>query len=400
MSLRPRRAREVLYMYQIKTMNKIAAVGLDALGENYTTGDDIQNEDGILVRSAKLHDYSFPEKLLAIARAGAGTNNIPTDRCSEAGIVVFNTPGANANAVKELVICALLVASRDVLGAAAWVREQAATEGVDVAAAVEKGKSAFVGPELYRKTLGVIGLGAIGALVANVALSLGMEVYGYDPYLSVDSALRLDRHVHVVKDVNELYRAADYVTIHVPYMDSTRHTINAAALAAMKDGVRVINLARGELVDDEAMIAALESGKAACYVTDFPNNTITLAKHVVAIPHLGASSPESEENCAVMAARELKDYLENGNIKNSVNFPNVEMERSGVQRLCIIHKNIPAMLANITRQLSEEGINVENMTNKSKGDYAYTMVDINAPAEETALADIRAIPGVIRLRVI
>ncbi len=387
-------------MYQIKTMNKIAAAGLDVLADGYTVGDDVRNEDGILVRSAKLHDYPFPERLRAIARAGAGTNNIPIDRCSEAGIVVFNTPGANANAVKELVICALLVASRDVLGGSAWVREQAGTEGVDVAAVVEKGKSAFVGPEIYHKTLGVIGLGAIGVLVANAAVSLGMEVYGYDPYLSVDTALRLDRHVHVVKDVAELYKAADYVTIHVPYMDSTKHTINADTLALMKDGVRVINLARGELVDDDAMIAALESGKAACYVTDFPNNKITLAKNVVAIPHLGASSPESEENCAVMAARQLKDYLENGNIKNSVNFPNVEMDRSGVQRLCIIHKNIPAMLANITLQLSKDGINVENMTNKSKGDYAYTLVDLGSPAEEKALAGIQAIPGILRLRVI
>ena len=289
-------------MFKIKTMNKISPKGLAELPtDSYIVGDDVMNEDGILVRSAKLHEYPFPENLRAIARAGAGTNNIPVDRCSEAGIVVFNTPGANANAVKELVLCAMLVASRDVMGGSAWVREQAQTEGVDVAATVEKGKAAFVGPELYRKTLGVIGLGAIGALVANVALSLGMEVYGYDPYLSVDAALRLDRHVHVVKDIAELYKVSDYITIHVPYMDETRHTIDADALAAMKDGVRVINLARGELVDDDAMIAALESGKAACYVTDFPNNKITLAKHVVAIPHLGASSPESEENCAVMA---------------------------------------------------------------------------------------------------
>ena len=387
-------------MFQIKTMNAIAQAGLDVLGPDYRAGSDLYNEDGILVRSAKLHDYPFPESLLAVARAGAGTNNIPVERCAQAGIVVFNTPGANANAVKELAICALLLASRNVLGGADWVREQAATPGVDVAAAVEKGKSAFVGPEIYHKTLGVIGLGAIGVLVANAALSLGMEVYGYDPYLSVDTALRLDRHVHVVKDLGELYRRADYVTLHLPYTDATRGTINAEALAAMKDGVRILNLARGELVDDEAMIAALESGKAACYVTDFPDDTITLAKNVVAIPHLGASSPESEENCAVMAARQLKDYLENGNIKNSVNFPNVEMERSGVQRLCIVHKNIPAMLANITLQLSKHGINVENMTNKSRGDYAYTLVDLGAAAEEEALAGIRAIPGIIRLRVI
>ena len=388
-------------MFKIKTMNKISPKGLAELPtDSYIVGDDVMNEDGILVRSAKLHEYPFPENLRAIARAGAGTNNIPVDRCSEAGIVVFNTPGANANAVKELVLCAMLVASRDVMGGSAWVREQAQTEGVDVAATVEKGKAAFVGPELYRKTLGVIGLGAIGALVANVALSLGMEVYGYDPYLSVDAALRLDRHVHVVKDIAELYKVSDYITIHVPYMDETRHTIDADALAAMKDGVRVINLARGELVDDDAMIAALESGKAACYVTDFPNNKITLAKHVVAIPHLGASSPESEENCAVMAAQELRDYLENGNIKNSVNFPTVEMERTGVQRLCVIHRNIPAMLANITRQLSEDGVNVPNMTNKSKGDYAYTIVDVDSPVTDEAIADLKAIPGIIRMRLI
>ena len=388
-------------MFKIKTMNKISPKGLAELPtDSYIVGDDVMNEDGILVRSAKLHEYPFPENLRAIARAGAGTNNIPVDRCSEAGSVVFNTPGANANAVKELVLCAMLVASRDVMGGSAWVREQAQTEGVDVAATVEKGKAAFVGPELYRKTLGVIGLGAIGALVANVALSLGMEVYGYDPYLSVDAALRLDRHVHVVKDIAELYKVSDYITIHVPYMDETRHTIDADALAAMKDGVRVINLARGELVDDDAMIAALESGKAACYVTDFPNNKITLAKHVVAIPHLGASSPESEENCAVMAAQELRDYLENGNIKNSVNFPNVEMERTGVQRLCVIHRNIPAMLANITRQLSEDGVNVPNMTNKSKGDYAYTIVDVDSPVTDEAIADLKAIPGIIRMRLI
>ena len=388
-------------MYKIKTMNKISQKGLCLLdAEQFTVGDDVQSEDGILVRSAKLHDYNFPDNLRAIARAGAGTNNIPIDRCSEAGIVVFNTPGANANAVKELVICAMLVASRDILGGSAWVREQAQTEGVDVAAAVEKGKSAFVGPEVYRKTLGVIGLGAIGALVANIALSLGMEVYGYDPYLSVDAALRLDRHVHVVKDPDILYQNADYITIHVPYMDATHHTINAETIGKMKDGVRIINLARGELVDVDAMIAALEADKVACYVTDFPNNKITLAKNVVAIPHLGASSPESEENCAVMAVQELSDYLLNGNIKNSVNLPNVEMARSGVLRLGIIHRNIPAMLANITMLLSQEGVNVENMTNKSKGDYAYTMVDVSAEVDEKVINEIKAIPGILRVRVI
>ena len=381
-------------------MNKIAQVGLNQFPADYQVGDSVEGEEGILVRSAKLHDYPFPGTLWGIARAGAGTNNIPVAECAQKGIVVFNTPGANANGVKELVLAALLMASRDLVGGVEWVKAQAATPDTDVAAAVEKGKSAFVGPELYRKTLGVIGLGAIGALVANAALSLGMEVYGYDPFLSVDTALRLDRHVHVVKDVAELYRVSDYVTIHVPYTPDTRHTINADTIAQMKDGVRIVNLARGELVDDEAMMAALERGKVARYVTDFPNNTITLAPNVVPIPHLGASTPESEDNCAIMAAQQLRDFLENGNIKNSVNFPNVEMERSGVQRLCIIHRNIPAMLANITAQLSGDGVNVENMTNKSRGDFAYTLVDVGSAVEESVIDDIRAIDGIIRVRVI
>ena len=387
-------------MFRIKTMNKIAQVGLNQFPADYQVGDNVEGEEGILVRSAKLHDYPFPDTLWGIARAGAGTNNIPVAECAQKGIVVFNTPGANANGVKELVLAALLMASRDLVGGVEWVKAQAANPDTDVAAAVEKGKSAFVGPELYRKTLGVIGLGAIGALVANVALSLGLEVYGYDPYLSVDTALRLDRHVRVVKDVAELYRASDYVTIHVPCTADTRHSINAATIAQMKPGVRIVNLARGELVDDEAMIAALEEGKVAKYVTDFPNNRITLARNVVPIPHLGASTPESEDNCAVMAAQQLRDFLENGNIKNSVNFPNVEMERSGVERLCIIHRNIPAMLANITAQLSGDGVNVENMTNKSRGDYAYTLVDVGSPVEESVIDDIRGIDGIIRVRVI
>lgn len=387
-------------MFSIKTMNAIAAVGLDRLpAELYTVGENVSGEAGILVRSAGLHEYPFPDSLLAIARAGAGTNNIPVDVCAEKGIVVFNTPGANANAVKELAICALLLASRDVIGGSLWVKEQAAA-GADVVAVVEKGKSAFAGPEVFQKTLGVVGLGAIGVLVANAAQKLGMEVYGYDPYLSVNSALRLDHHVNVVRSPEELYRAADYVTIHVPYVDATRHTINAQAIAAMKDGVRILNLARGELVDEDAMLAALDCGKVARYVTDFPNNTLTAHKNVVVIPHLGASTPESEDNCAVMAVEELRDYLEHGTIRNSVNYPNVEMERSGMQRLCIFHRNIPAMLANITLQLAEDGINVENMTNKSRGDWAYTMVDVGSPVDGAALTDIRNIPGVVRIRVI
>ena len=388
-------------MYNIKTMNKIAPVGLERLpAERYLTGDGVENEDAILVRSAKLHDYVFPEKLWAIARAGAGVNNIPVERCSEAGVVVFNTPGANANAVKELVLCAMLLASRDVIGGAAWVKEQAQAGDVDVAAAVEKGKSAFVGPELYRKTLGVVGLGAIGALVANIGLSLGMDVYGYDPYLSVDAALRLDRHIKVVKELDTLYASSDYITLHLPYMEATKDTVNTAAIAKMKDGVRIINMARGGLVNNADMIAALQSGKAARYVTDFPDNEITLAGGVVAIPHLGASTPESEDNCAVMAADQLRDFLENGNIKNSVNFPNVIMERSGVQRLCVIHRNVPAVIAQITTQLGACGVNVENMTNKSKGEYAYTMVEAGSQVDESIIEDIRRAPGVIRMRVI
>ena len=388
-------------MYRIKTLNKISSAGLARLDPSrFQVGDDVQNEDGILVRSAPMHDYEFPDALRAIARAGAGTNNIPIDRCSENGIVVFNTPGANANAVKELVIAAMLIASRDILGGADWVQEQVHTPNVDVAAAVEKGKSAFVGPELYRKTVGVIGLGAIGALVCNIALDLGMDVYGYDPFLSVDAALRLDRHVHVVHNVDELYKVADYVTIHVPYNKSTKDTINAEAISKMKGQVRILNLARGELVNDDDMIEALESGRVARYVTDFPDDKIAPVKNVIAFPHLGASTPESEENCARMAADQLKDYLINGNIKNSVNLPNVYQDWSGISRVCLIHKNVPAMLTRITSILADEGVNVENLTNKSRKDYAYTMVDLNSRIKDKVADELRAIPGMIRVRVL
>ncbi len=388
-------------MYRIKTLNKISSAGLAHLDQSqFQVGSDLSDEDGILVRSAPMQDYDFPDSLRAIARAGAGTNNIPIERCSEHGVVVFNTPGANANAVKELVIAALLIASRDILEGAEWVQEQAHTPKVDLAAAVEKGKSAFAGPELYHKTLGVVGLGAIGALVCNIALDLGMDVYGYDPFLSVDAALRLDRHVHVVKDVNELYRAADYVTLHIPYNSSTKDTINADAISRMKGRVRVLNLARGGLVNDDDMIEALESGRVAKYVTDFPDEKIAVAKNVIALPHLGASTPESEENCALMAVRQLRDYLLNGNITNSVNLPNVSQERGGIARLCMIHKNIPAMLTQIMGVLSRDGINVENMVNKSRKDYAYTMVDVNTRLPDKAVEELRAIGGVIRVRVL
>ena len=387
-------------MYRIKTFNKISPMGLNRMEpEHYTYSDNETGEDGILVRSAKLHDYPFPDSLLAIARAGVGVNNIPIDRCSEAGIAVFNTPGANANAVKELVLCAMLMGSRDVDGGIQWVRQQVES-GVDVTTVVEKGKSAFVGPELYKKTLGVIGLGAIGSLVANVALDMGMDVYGYDPFLSVDAALRLDRHIHVVKDIKELYKRADYITIHIHYTEKTAHMIDETAISAMKRGVRFINLARGEIVDDDAMLAALDTGRVAAYVTDFPNNRLVGAPHVVAMPHLGASTPESEQNCAIMAVDQLKDYLENGNIRNSVNFPNVYLDRSGVMRMCIIHKNVPAMLASITTLLSKDGVNVENLSNNSKGDYAYTMVDLGSKVAESVIEDVKHLPNVIRVRVI
>ena len=387
-------------MYHIKTFNKISPIGLNKFDtEHYVVSDGETNEDGILVRSAKLLDYQFPANLLAISRAGVGVNNIPIDRCSEAGIAVFSTPGANANAVKELVLCAMLMGSRDVSGAIRWVREQV-DAGVDVSTVVEKGKSAFVGPELYKKTLGVIGLGAIGSLVSNMALSLGMDVYGYDPYLSVDAALRLDRHIHVVKDINELYKRADYITIHIHFTDQTKGMIDEKAIAAMKRGVRFINLARGEIVNDDAMLSALDTGKVATYITDFPTNKLVQAPHVVAMPHLGASTPESEQNCAAMAVDELRDYLENGNIRNSVNLPAVSMERSGVMRMCIIHKNVPAMLANITTLLSKDGVNVENLSNKSKGQLAYTMVDLGTKVDHAVIEDVRNLANVIRVRVI
>lgn len=387
-------------MYHIQTLNKISAAGLKRFDpEHYRVSDSQTNPEGIMVRSAKLLDMDFPSELLAIARAGVGVNNIPIERCSEAGIAVFSTPGANANAVKELVLCAMLIGSRDIPGALNWVREQAAS-GVEVSTVVEKGKSAFVGPEIFRKTLGVVGLGAIGSLVANAAIQLGMDVYGYDPFLSVDAALRLDHHIHIVKDIRDLYKRSDYVTFHIHCTDQTRGMVDADAIASMKRGIRVINLARGEIVQDDAMIPALETGRVAAYITDFPNNRLLAAPHVVAMPHLGASTPESEQNCAVMAADELKDYLETGNVRNSVNLPAVSMTPSGVMRLCILHKNVPGMLANITTLFGRDGVNVENLSNKSKGDWAYTMVDLAAHIGDDVLQDVRAMEHVVRVRAI
>ena len=387
-------------MFRIKTLNKISPTGLAVLDPTrFSVSEAVENEDGVLVRSADMLEYAFPPALRAIARAGAGTNNIPIDRCSESGIVVFNTPGANANAVKELVICALMLASRDVVGGVEWVKAQAAA-GADIAEVVEKGKSQFVGPEIAGKSLGVIGLGAIGVQVANIATKLGMTVYGYDPYLSVDAALSLSRMVHHSTDLTAIYKNCDYITIHVPQNKDTKGILNAAAFDQMKAGVRLINLARGGLVVDEDLLAALDSGKVARYVTDFPDNALALAKNVVPIPHLGASSPESEENCAVMAAQQLRDYLETGNIRNSVNLPTLEQEWSGETRICVIHRNVPNMLASITTVLSQDQVNVANLTNKSKGSYAYTVVDVDSRIGDAVADAIRAIGGVLRVRVL
>ena len=387
-------------MYRIKTLNKISPAGLSVLDQTrFTISGDVENEDGILVRSADMHDYQFPDALRAVARAGAGTNNIPIDRCSEAGIVVFNTPGANANAVKELAVCALLLASRKITEGADWVRTQAGG-GADVEKVVEKGKSQFVGPEISGKMLGVIGLGAIGVQVANIATKLGMTVFGYDPFLSVDGKLALSRLVHRAMDLETIYKNCDYITLHVPQTAETRGMLNEDAFHMMKGGVRILNLARGGLVNDDDMLAALESGKVACYVTDFPNNKILQGKNVVAIPHLGASTPESEENCAVMAAQQLRDYLENGNITNSVNLPTLVQPWSGECRLCIIHRNVPGAIASITGVLSKDGVNVENMTNKSKKDYAYTVVDVGSRVSDAVASEIRALDGVLRVRLL
>ena len=387
-------------MYRIKTLNKISPAGLSVLDQTrYTISTDVENEDGILVRSADMHDYAFPDALRAVARAGAGTNNIPIDRCSEAGMRGIQYPrrqrqcGEGAGGVRSA------AGLPKISDGVAWVKEQAAA-GADVEQAVEKGKSQFVGPELSGKMLGVIGLGAIGVQVANIATKLGMTVFGYDPFLSVDGALSLSRLVHRAMDLETIYKNCDYITLHVPQTPETKGMFNEDAFHMMKGGVRILNLARGTLVNDDDMLAALDSGKVACYVTDFPNGKILRGKNVVAIPHLGASTPESEENCAVMAAQELKDYLENGNIQNSVNLPTLVQPWSGVSRLCIIHRNAPGAIASITGVLSKDGVNVANMTNKSKKDYAYTVVDVDSRIGESVADTIRALDVVLRVRLL
>ena len=385
-------------MYDILTLNKIAKCGTDAFDKaKYTVADAVENPADIMVRSADMHDMQFGNKLLAIARAGAGVNNIPVDRCAEEGIVVFNTPGANANAVKELVIAGLLLSSRKVTDAIDWVSTLKGQE--DIGKKVEKGKSNFAGPEISGKTLGVIGLGAIGVLVANAAMSLGMKVIGYDPFLSVKAALSLKPGVKTVTDVNDLYAASDYITIHVPYNADTKGTICEKSIAVMKDGVRILNFARGELADTAAVLAAVESGKIACYITDFPSDELIGVKNVICVPHLGASTPESEDNCAVMAASELIDYIENGNIRNSVNFPNAEMNAAGT-KICVLHKNVPAVISEITTILGKASINIDNMINASKKDYAYTLIDAAGNISEDIAAKLSAAENVIKVRVI
>ena len=386
-------------MFQIQTLNKISKAGLDCFDNNYTCADAVEAPDAILVRSASLHEMELPKSVLAIARAGAGVNNIPLDKCSESGIVVFNTPGANANAVKELVIAGLLLSSRKIAPAIEWVKTLKG-QGDAVTKMVEKGKSAFVGPEIQGKTLGVIGLGAIGIKVANTAKSLGMTVYGYDPYLSVNAAWGLSRNIHHAMTLDEIYANCDYITVHVPLTPDTKEMINSTSIASMKDHVRILNFARADLVNTQDILQALADGKVASYVTDFPSDELIGVEGVVAIPHLGASTPESEDNCAQMAANELMDYLENGNISNSVNMPAVRMDRVGETRICVIHKNIPNMLSQISGVVSSNGLNIENMQSVSKKDYAYTILDVSGDVPEKEADTILAIDGIVRVRII
>ena len=386
-------------MYEIKTYNKIAKIGLSKFDEKYTVSSDAAAPVGAIVRSANLHEETFPESLCAIARAGAGTNNIPTDKLSEAGVCVFNTPSANANAVKELVLLGLLVSSRKVIPAVEWAKGLKG-KGDEVPKLVEAGKSAFAGPELRGKTLGVIGLGAIGVLVANAAQHLGMTVYGYDPFLSLQNAWNLSHHIIRAQDVSEIYKRCDYITLHIPLNKDTRGTVNKDALAQMKNGVRILNFSRDGLVNSEDMLAALAEGKVASYVVDFPTDEMIGAEGVVCIPHLGASTPESEDNCAVMAANELIDYIENGNITNSVNFPGAVMPRSTETRVCVIHRNVPNMLASITSAVAVGNVNIENLINKSRDNYAYTMLDVNNCVKDEVEKRLLATEGVIRVRII
>lgn len=385
-------------MYKVKTLNKIAKVGLDVFDEKYTCGDEVENPDGIILRSFNMHETVLPESLRAVARAGAGVNNIPIDKCSEKGIVVFNTPGANANAVKELVIAGLLLSSRKIVKGIEWAKTLKGS-GADVPKLVEKGKSDFAGPEIYGKTLGIIGLGAIGVRVANAAHALGMNVIGYDPFLSVDSAWHMTRSAQKADDLDTIFAESDYISVHIPANKDTKGMFNKETFKKMKKGARLLNFSRGELVCDEDITAALADGTLSAYVTDFASDALLADENVIVLPHLGASTPESEDNCAVMAAAELKDYLENGNIKNSVNFPNCDMGAVCGSRVAVAHKNIPTMLNKISHVFADDNINIENMTNKSKGDYAYTLIDVCGELTGDIENELKAVEGVIRVTV-
>ena len=387
-------------MYEIKCLNKISPLGLERFGSGYSLSEDAARPDGILVRSASMHDMELPDSLLAIARAGAGVNNIPVDDCTEQGIVVFNTPGANANAVKELVLCGLFLTSRKIVASADWVKSLKG-QGSNVSKLVEQEKSAFSGPEILGKSLGVVGLGAIGILVANAAEQLGMTVYGFDPFLSVDSAWRLSSAVKHSPSFDDICANCDYITLHLPLTPETKGMIGKDTIGKMKDGVRVLNFARGELCDSAAVLEALQTGKIAAYATDFPDDSMIGAENVIALPHLGASTPESEENCAVMAADQLREYLETGNVRNAVNLANVSMPiEPNTVRICLFHRNIPNTIAVLAAACGKAGINIENMQSKSKNEYAYTILDVSGEISEEAVESLKQLEPIIRCRVI
>ena len=386
-------------MKSVYCLNPISNAGMNRFDDTYCIADSIENADAVLLRSASMHEMTLPDSLLAIGRAGAGVNNIPLDSCAKKGIVVFNTPGANANGVKELVIAGLMLASRDIAGGCHWVREN--KDDPNIAKTAEKAKKAFAGNEIKGKKLGVIGLGAIGVLVANAASELGMEVFGCDPYLSIQNAVRLSHHITIVKDNDEIYNQCDYITIHVPALDSTKGMLNKRTFDQMKDGVKILNFARDILVNDADMADALANGKVSRYVTDFPNPAVVNMPGALVLPHLGASTAEAEDNCAIMAVKELRNYIENGNIVNSVNYPACDMGVcTSAGRVAVCHKNVPAIISKITSVMGDEGINIEEMANKSRGDYAYSMLDISESASETVVDKLASIEGVIKVRVI
>lgn len=383
-------------MYNIKLLNKISPVGVGQFDDQYLVGEDVEKEDGVLVRSASMHEYELNDNLKAIARAGAGVNNIPVDKCSEKGIVVFNTPGANANAVKELVLCALFLSSRKIIESIRWV--DTLKDDQNIAKTAEKGKSNFVGPEIEGKTLGVIGLGAIGVNVANAAIKLGMKVKGYDPYIGVNAAWALSKHAKHAISLDEIYQECDYITIHIPSNSETKGFLNHEAFAQMKDGVKILNFARGDLVNNEDLLANVANGKIEKYISDFAAPELIGQENIIILPHLGASTPESEDNCAKMAVDEVREYLENGNIINSVNFPGVNQARVSKTRLCIINKNVPNILANISKLFADHNLNIENMVNRSRGEYAYTIIDTNDEVRQDIIERIESAKGIISVR--